>query len=166
MQWQINYPNHKHFLSLVKKMNDWYCDNCKKNYNRSNSYYCSLCDYDICQKCSINKTNIRKTESCMDEEKESNRNNHSSCNYSSRVYNNGYSNYPRDARLRHSKITEKKPVIYLYPEKEMDISVQINMDLNKSKFTTIYPRFNEGNNTWNVHAKPNGDIHLKDKIYP
>ena len=28
----------------------------------------------------------------------------------------------------------------------MDISVQLNMDLNKIKFTTIYPRFNEGNN--------------------
>ena len=158
LEWQINYPNHKHFLSLVKKMNDWYCDNCKKNYNKSNSYYCSLCDYDICQKCSINKTNIRNTGSCMDEEEECNTNDHSSCDYSSRVY---------DDRLKPFKPRQrKKPVIYLYPEKEMDISVQLNMDLNKSKFTTIYPRFNEGNNTWNVHAKPNGDIHLKDKIYP
>ena len=45
----------------------------------------------------------------------------------------------------------------------MDISVQLN--LKESKFTTVYPKFN-GKNTWNVHAKPNGDIFIKDKVYP
>ena len=57
----------------------------------------------------------------------------------------------------------RKPVIYLYPEKEMDISVEINM--KNGYFTTIYPKFNEGNK-WNVHAKPNGDLIIKDKTYP
>ena len=57
----------------------------------------------------------------------------------------------------------KKPVIYLYPEESMDISVQLN--LKESKFTTVYPKFN-GNNTWNIHAKPNGDILIKNKTYP
>ena len=57
----------------------------------------------------------------------------------------------------------KKPVIYLYPEKPMDISVQLN--LKNSYFSTIYPKFNE-KNTWNVHAKPNGDIILNDRTYP
>ena len=57
----------------------------------------------------------------------------------------------------------KKPVIYLYPKETMDISVQLN--IKKSKFTTIYPKFN-GKNTWNVKAKPNGDILIKDKTYP
>ena len=57
----------------------------------------------------------------------------------------------------------KKPVIYLYPEESMDISVQLN--IKESKFTTVYPKFN-GKNTWNVHAKPNGDILIKDKTYP
>jgi len=56
-----------------------------------------------------------------------------------------------------------KPVIYLYPEKPMDISVQLN--LKNSIFTTIYPKFNE-KNTWNVHAKPNGDIILNNRTYP
>jgi len=37
-----------------------------------------------------------------------------------------------------------KPVKYLYPEKPMDISVQLN--LKNSEFTTIYPKFN-GKNT-------------------
>ena len=31
----------------------------------------------------------------------------------------------------------KKPVIWLYPEKEMDISVQLYMDLTKMKLTII-----------------------------
>jgi hypothetical protein len=57
----------------------------------------------------------------------------------------------------------KKPVIYLYPKETMDISVQLN--IKKSKFTTIYPKFNE-KNTWNVIAKPNGDILINDKTYP
>ena len=39
-----------------------------------------------------------------------------------------------------------KPVIYLYPQETMDISVQLN--IKNSKFTAIYPRFNE-KNTWN-----------------
>ena len=28
--WQIDYPNHKHFMSHVKKMNDWFCESCKQ----------------------------------------------------------------------------------------------------------------------------------------
>jgi hypothetical protein len=62
-----------------------------------------------------------------------------------------------------SHYVEKKPVIYLYPEETMDISVQLN--LKNSKFTTIYPKFND-ENTWNVRAKPNGDILMNGKTYP
>ena len=57
----------------------------------------------------------------------------------------------------------EKPVIYLYPKKTMDISVQLN--IKNSKFTAIYPKFN-GKNTWNVKAKPNGDILINNKTYP
>ena len=60
-------------------------------------------------------------------------------------------------------IVVKKPVIYLYPEEPMDVSVQLN--IKNSKFTTVYPKFNY-KNTWNVHAQPNGDIYIKDKLYP
>ena len=56
-----------------------------------------------------------------------------------------------------------KPVIYLYPKETIDISVQLN--IKNSEFTTIYPKFNE-KNTWNVKAKPNGDILINDKTYP
>ena len=48
----------------------------------------------------------------------------------------------------------------------MDISVHLDIDLTKHKFTTIYPKFNKENNTWNVHAKPNGEIIINDKTYP
>jgi hypothetical protein len=57
----------------------------------------------------------------------------------------------------------KKPIIYLYPENPMDVSVQVN--LKESKFSTVYPKFNK-ENIWNVHAKPNGDITILDKTYP
>jgi len=62
-----------------------------------------------------------------------------------------------------TRVVEKKPVIYLYPEETMDISVQLY--LKNSKFTTIYPKFND-ENTWNVRAKPNGDILMNGKTYP
>ena len=58
----------------------------------------------------------------------------------------------------------KKPVIYLYPEKEMDISVNIN--ITEGKFSVVYPRFNEGNNAWKVKANPNGDIEINNRKYP
>ena len=58
---------------------------------------------------------------------------------------------------------DAKPVIYLYPEEPMNISVQLNFE--KRIFTTIYPKFN-GKNTWNVHAEPNGDIIIKGRKYP
>ena len=57
----------------------------------------------------------------------------------------------------------KKPVIYLYPEQPMDVSVQL--DIKDSKFTSVYPRFN-GKQTWKVHAEPNGDLTIKNKKYP
>ena len=44
-----------------------------------------------------------------------------------------------------------KPVIYLYPENEMNINVK----LDENKLTCVYPKYNNG---WNVLAKPNGDL--------
>ena len=72
----------------------------------------------------------------------------------------------KDAKVWINRIHDilvKKPVIYLYPEEPMDVSVQLN--IKNSKFTTVYPKFNY-KNTWNVHAQPNGDIYIKDKLYP
>ena len=74
----------------------------------------------------------------------------------SRIYNN-------TIRKPHKPNICFKPVIYLYPEETIDISVQLN--LKNSEFTTIYPKFNE-KNTWNVRAKPNGDILLNGRTYP
>ena len=45
-----------------------------------------------------------------------------------------------------------KPIIYLYPEEETEISVKLN---NKDNITCSYPKYIDG---WNVVAKPNGDL--------
>ena len=58
----------------------------------------------------------------------------------------------------------KKPVIYVYPEKQMDVSVSIN--IQQGKFTVVYPKFNEGNNSWKIKANPNGDIEINNRKYP
>ena len=54
-EWNKSYPGHNHTLVLVGRINKfctWVCNDCKKNFrNIDPSYYCSLCDYDICINC-------------------------------------------------------------------------------------------------------------------
>ena len=45
-----------------------------------------------------------------------------------------------------------KPIIYLYPEKEIDIEVKLG---NLEDVTTIYPKYN---NSWKIKAYPNGKL--------
>ena len=45
-----------------------------------------------------------------------------------------------------------KPVIYLYPEKDTEVNVQLSKPEN---ITCDYPEYNQG---WNVMAKANGDL--------
>ena len=46
-----------------------------------------------------------------------------------------------------------KPVIYLYPEKETDVHVEL--ELTESELSTTYPRYNNG---WDVTAYPDGRL--------
>ncbi len=57
----------------------------------------------------------------------------------------------------------RKPIIYLYPEKPIDVSIFLH--LNKSTLTTVYPKF-LSQNQWKVQAYPNGDILIGNKKYP
>ena len=66
------------------------------------------------------------------------------------------------SRLR-THYVKLKPVIYLYPEEPMDISVELK--LKESKFTTVYPKFTK-KDTWNVHAETDGTISIKGRKYP
>ena len=45
---------------------------------------------------------------------------------------------------------ERKPVIYFYPEEEMDLTVTATYE---ERFTTTYPEYKEG---WNIHLKEDG----------
>lgn len=45
-----------------------------------------------------------------------------------------------------------KPIIYLYPEEETEISVKLG---SPEKLTTVYPKYNNG---WHVLAEPNGKL--------
>jgi hypothetical protein len=47
----------------------------------------------------------------------------------------------------------KKPIIYIYPEKETEVNVKLDY---KGTFTTTYPTYPE--NGWTVTAKPNGTL--------
>lgn len=54
---------------------------------------------------------------------------------------------------------DAKPVIYLYPEEEMEISVKLDYN---GTFTTTYPAYNDG---WNVTAQPDGTITYNGREY-
>jgi len=47
---------------------------------------------------------------------------------------------------------EEKPIIYLYPEKETNVTIKF---LKQERITTTYPKYND---IWDVTAKPNGDL--------
>ena len=52
-----------------------------------------------------------------------------------------------------------KPVLYLYPEKETNVTVKFE---RPNLLTTTYPKYI---NSWNVNVKPNGDMYDKDGKY-
>lgn len=52
-----------------------------------------------------------------------------------------------------------KPVLYLYPEKETNVTVTFE---RPNSLTTTYPKFDS---SWDVLAKPNGDLYDKDGKY-
>lgn len=58
----------------------------------------------------------------------------------------------------HQNITEK-PVIYVYPEKETDIQIQV---IPTGKFTFTYPEYENG---WNFTATPDGTLSIGEKQY-
>ena len=52
-----------------------------------------------------------------------------------------------------------KPLIYLYPKEEMNVSVRLG---KPEALTTTYPKYN---NSWNVLALPDGSLYDKDGRY-
>ncbi len=52
-----------------------------------------------------------------------------------------------------------KPVLYLYPEEETEVTVDFEHEEN---LTTTYPKFKD---SWVVMAQPNGDLYDKDGKY-
>ncbi|MFT6981257.1 MAG: hypothetical protein ACJAUD_000020 [Crocinitomicaceae bacterium] len=71
---------------------------------------------------------------------------------------NSYDVYP----LRNYNIIEievDKPVIYLYPEVEQEVTIKVN-PVGEMNFT--YPKYNEG---WNVIASPDGTINHEGNEY-
>lgn len=51
-----------------------------------------------------------------------------------------------------STIKSFKPIIYIYPENEINVKIKLK---NKEKLTCTYPKYED---EWNVKAKPNGEL--------
>ncbi len=54
---------------------------------------------------------------------------------------------------RFRYVTVDKPVMYIYPIKEMDLNIKLG---NCNLLSTTYPEYNSG---WNVHVDENGNIY-------
>ena len=52
----------------------------------------------------------------------------------------------------YNTMTDLKPIIYIYPKEEIDVSIKVGHPEN---LTCTYPKYEDG---WNVLAKPNGDL--------
>ena len=76
--------------------------------------------------------------------KYSNHNELFKCNMKKNIYNK--------KTITNINQRNDKPIIYLYPTEEMDISVKL---INPDRLTCSYPKYING---WNVHAKPSGDL--------
>ena len=58
-----------------------------------------------------------------------------------------------EASVIRYEVYDYKPVIYLYPEEETDVHVEL--ELTESELYTTYPKYDNG---WNVTAYPNGSL--------
>ena len=58
-----------------------------------------------------------------------------------------------DRQIEFLSYMVNKPVIYLYPEKETDVHVEV--ELTEADLSTTYPKYNNG---WDVIAKPDGSL--------
>ena len=77
---------------------------------------------------------------------------------------NGIKNLVVKILIREEDLEKLESQFIFNPEEITD--VEIKLTLKNSKFTCIYPKFNESENTWKVKAFPNEEISILDKKYP
>jgi len=65
------------------------------------------------------------------------------------VFNDNHNN---DNSYDWHQTVIKKPIIYLYPESETDVTVKLGAP---ERLTSTYPKYNNG---WDILARPNGDL--------
>ena len=59
--YSVSVKEHKHLLVYCLTNFDWKCNLCLINYEKSNGrYYCSKCDFNICENCHYNRNYIMK----------------------------------------------------------------------------------------------------------
>ncbi|MBO7560519.1 hypothetical protein J6T21_00550, partial [Candidatus Saccharibacteria bacterium] len=63
-----------------------------------------------------------------------------------------FDNIKNPGQIDPNDIVVKKPIVYLYPEAETEVSVKLGFPEN---LTVSYPRYEDG---WKVVAKPNGEL--------
>ena len=68
------------------------------------------------------------------------------------INNNQNSSNNSYNRMPHRTIDVKKPIIYLYPTEETELTVKLGKQEN---LLYTYPKYEE---SWNIIAKPNGDL--------
>jgi hypothetical protein len=71
-----------------------------------------------------------------------------------------YQNLKKYGRVEDPRyFVEDKPMIYIYPEKEMEVNVKLG---NPDVLTTTYPKYKDG---WKVIASPDGTLKYNGREY-
>ena len=63
------------------------------------------------------------------------------------------------SNIIYPRIKAEKPVLYLYPETEMNVEVKFS---KTELLTTTYPKYID---SWNVKVLPNGDMYDQNGKY-
>lgn len=62
-------------------------------------------------------------------------------------------NQTKSEQTTYEDISDDKPIIYIYPLKEMDLTIKLG---NENMLTHTYPKYSD---SWNVHVDTNGNIY-------
>ena len=137
----------------------------KEEFNE-NKFYLIEIRYNVCSERNVELTNADVNDNKLMLEVKYN----AECDYCDEYLNSYYiirvSKEVEDVKFRFNRTfhgdcfeAPKKPIIYIYPEKEMEVDVTLGHPEN---LTTTYPKYDNG---WHVVATPDGNLKYNNRNY-
>ena len=137
----------------------------KEEFNENKFYLIEL-RYNVCSEREVKLTKENVNDNVLYLEIKYNQ----ECNYCDEYLNDYYiirvSEVVENVKFRYNRTfhgdcfeAPKKPIIYIYPEKEMEVDITLGHPEN---LTTTYPKYDNG---WHVVASPDGNLKYNNRNY-